>query len=1263
MVAPSIVQSTNSTNVGPSASLTGVVAGNVLVLGIFAQRYFSNTPAFSSVSGGGATWTKVLDSVITGNEWGMSVFVGTGGTGGSITATASGTWDEVEVALLEIADADESDPVDESAQQAQRATSAPESGATATLSTDEGLALGFCSVFSNFANPTPHGSDGFTTEIDHSTQFDWRDYIVAYKALDSTTGVNFRCTGVTSDYRTAVVVLKPASGGPVEVPLAGELAFSGGVARQLSLGRDVGGVLEFSGAVEEQQSLARQVAGVLALQGDVVAQQYLARNVEGALAFSGAVQAAQDVEVGVSGELAFAGDVAAAQSLHRDVAGALDFAGEIALKFDAKHLFGELAFAGTAEAAQSLFRDVAGAVGFAGAVDALEGGVIQVDIVNNNDDCTEFVATGFGFNSTQAGFTSTFEVVAGMRFRNIAVAQGDAINSATLTLNITTINGSPDTDIYGVDVDDAAEWSNPGNLPSAATKTTANTNFAPTGTGIEVIDVTAIVQEIVNRGGWVSGNDMAFVTSDNVGVATNTWAAEDFNAGGGNEARLTITLVPHVSLGGELGFDGAVQQQQSLARAVSGELSFAGAIDAQQSGARAVAGEIGFTGDLGFLLGQVRLAGEIGFAGDLRALALQSRLAGNLGFAGAIEAAGLSVGLAGELGFAGALDFVRMRGLAGELGLVGTLPQVVTTGTVEIAAVLAESGSIKSTGSYTEARAGTNLSLESGGIVGQTVEDNANAPFPEVSGTPVSSTAAAGASIDVTMPATVEANDLLLMFVSGGDNNSFDAVSGWTQKTNAFGSPNNANLAIYAKKAVGNEDGATVNVTGGGTNQKTALVYRILADTWSQDLDDVVVGTPVLDTNTWFADPPNLSPGYTLNTLWFAVGAIQSGSINPFVDSPDNYGTVQSVSSGGSAPGFHRLGVATRELNAASDNPTRFEVNSAVRQDSVAQTLAVRPAKAAVVYQSFLAWDTDGVVPAGNTLTDAVIELDVETSEGSATYTYDIWQGASAWLPTLATGDFVAGASLDGGTLAASKARADISAGSYQAWTSEAGIAALINLSGDTEFMLASSRQVTGNAPTGNEFITFDLVTNPPRLTLTYQSTASLLGGNLGFSGLITPQQALARAVSGELGFAGAIEASAVARVLFGEVGFSGDVSAQQFMNRALAGVLDFEGRIAQDQGVFVGGELGFAGDLAAFQAAVRLAGELGFAGSIEALMLDIYLSGELSFNGLVRRSGNASGIKPNIGSAGLWTPRAGSGWYSSPKNGSAGFWKPRPGS
>lgn len=154
---------------------------------------------------------------------------------------------------------------------------------------------------------------------------------------------------------------------------------------------------------------------------------------------------------------------------------------------------------------------------------------VNVHITDTADDGNELPGVFYNTGAVQSGAFGGLQAWAFLRFLAVTgPVSGATINSATITLEVTDVSGSPDTTFYGVDADDPAQFADPGNLPSAATQTTANA-AGPTATGSQQVNVASIVQEIVNRAGWASGNDMAFVCEDNLNTGTNVWAADDLD--------------------------------------------------------------------------------------------------------------------------------------------------------------------------------------------------------------------------------------------------------------------------------------------------------------------------------------------------------------------------------------------------------------------------------------------------------------------------------------------------------------------------------------------------------------------------------------------------------------------------------------------------------------------------------------------------------------------------------------------------------------
>jgi MSHA biogenesis protein MshQ len=104
----------------------------------------------------------------------------------------------------------------------------------------------------------------------------------------------------------------------------------------------------------------------------------------------------------------------------------------------------------------------------------------------------------------------------GARWQNVTVPQGATIDTATLQINITsTSDDDIYLDLYGDDTDSASAFSagSGNNDISGRTPTTAKVDWddASAGAGWQSKEVKTIIQEIVNRGTWNSGNALAII--------------------------------------------------------------------------------------------------------------------------------------------------------------------------------------------------------------------------------------------------------------------------------------------------------------------------------------------------------------------------------------------------------------------------------------------------------------------------------------------------------------------------------------------------------------------------------------------------------------------------------------------------------------------------------------------------------------------------------------------------------------------------------
>jgi len=138
---------------------------------------------------------------------------------------------------------------------------------------------------------------------------------------------------------------------------------------------------------------------------------------------------------------------------------------------------------------------------------------------------------------------------AAFRFTNVTIGGNSTITDARITLR--TDGLSPETgdvalkiDIYGIDEDNTADLSSD---PMGRTKTTAKKNWDFTvsylgNINYTTVDLTIIVQEIIDRAGWSSGNAMGFTFLDDTSAGAGSFYSKDGNST--KCALLEITYTP-----------------------------------------------------------------------------------------------------------------------------------------------------------------------------------------------------------------------------------------------------------------------------------------------------------------------------------------------------------------------------------------------------------------------------------------------------------------------------------------------------------------------------------------------------------------------------------------------------------------------------------------------------------------------------------------------------------------------------------------------
>lgn len=137
----------------------------------------------------------------------------------------------------------------------------------------------------------------------------------------------------------------------------------------------------------------------------------------------------------------------------------------------------------------------------------------STSIAASSDDAREAGVGTVTLNETTPSTSGTSRWL-GFRYTNVTIPAGSTINSAKQTVVIIGSNDNPDLDIYGEDTDDAATFTTTSYNITGRTLTTAKVNWTASGIGTgskDTPDLKTIIQEIIDRPGWSSGNDIALL--------------------------------------------------------------------------------------------------------------------------------------------------------------------------------------------------------------------------------------------------------------------------------------------------------------------------------------------------------------------------------------------------------------------------------------------------------------------------------------------------------------------------------------------------------------------------------------------------------------------------------------------------------------------------------------------------------------------------------------------------------------------------------
>jgi hypothetical protein len=174
-------------------------------------------------------------------------------------------------------------------------------------------------------------------------------------------------------------------------------------------------------------------------------------------------------------------------------------------------------------------------------------------IASSSDDAEENLSNN-KVSSTSSDLELTYDdegsmnQYIGMRFQSINIPQGTTIKSAVLEFQCDEASsGAGSVQIWGEDIDNAPTFlsGTGGNI----TNRILTSNFAPwtfgsawsVGTKYNSSDFKNVIQEIVDRPGWVANNNLVIVINSSLTSNANSRIAVAYDPSGLNAAKLYVT--------------------------------------------------------------------------------------------------------------------------------------------------------------------------------------------------------------------------------------------------------------------------------------------------------------------------------------------------------------------------------------------------------------------------------------------------------------------------------------------------------------------------------------------------------------------------------------------------------------------------------------------------------------------------------------------------------------------------------------------------
>jgi hypothetical protein len=196
----------------------------------------------------------------------------------------------------------------------------------------------------------------------------------------------------------------------------------------------------------------------------------------------------------------------------------------------------------------------------------------------------------------------------------------------------------------------------------------------------------------------------------------------------------------------------------------------------------------------------------------------------------------------------------------------------------------------------------------------------------------------------VTMPSTVDAGDLLIVFFTNDGGDAVTLPSGWTR----IGSENGVSVEgnCFVKVAVGDEDSTTVDFVTSGVEQAVAKVFRVTG--WFGALAGVEGTRNGGASATGTLDPPSHTASWgSDDNLWLIAGMRDDD--DGITAGPTNYTTNFETAISTTGNGTCEQATSYRTNAAVTEDPGTFTQNN-TNEEQIAFTVVVRPPAGAAAY-------------------------------------------------------------------------------------------------------------------------------------------------------------------------------------------------------------------------------------------------------------------------------------------------------------------------